>query len=211
MKYSDSHKPLPGIYTITNKVNNKIYVGSATYSTKSRLTKHLSDLRKNKHPNNYLQKSFNKYKEENFLFEHLESHSSEYCLSMEQYWMNLLEATNREKGYNICPLAGNSFGYKHTTETKKILSIKGKGRTAWNKGKKDWLSKNEIINQSILKGKPTLQYNLNGELVAEWRSSRHAARTLGYCQAAINKCCKGKQSLHKNFIWKFKELENEKI
>ena len=50
-----------GIYKITCKVNNKIYIGSTEVCFKQRFTKHKQRLRNNYHENDYLQKSWNKY------------------------------------------------------------------------------------------------------------------------------------------------------
>jgi group I intron endonuclease len=57
-----------GIYRIINKTNNKIYIGSSV-NILSRFSKHKSLLKHNKHDNDYLQNSYNKYGLENFLFE----------------------------------------------------------------------------------------------------------------------------------------------
>ena len=56
-----------GIYKIENKVNGKIYIGSSI-EVHVRLMNHKYMLRANKHDNEYLQKSFNKYGEDNFIF-----------------------------------------------------------------------------------------------------------------------------------------------
>ena len=55
----------PGIYKITNKINNKIYIGSS-YSISKRISEHKYQLRRNSHPNIHLQSSWNKYGEDNF-------------------------------------------------------------------------------------------------------------------------------------------------
>lgn len=55
------------IYKIQNKINNKLYVGSSR-NYKKRWYFHLKDLRKNNHPNIYLQTDYNKYGEDNFEF-----------------------------------------------------------------------------------------------------------------------------------------------
>ena len=56
-----------GIYKITCKVNNKIYIGSTEVCFKQRFKKHKQRLRNNYHENDYLQKSWNKYGEDNFV------------------------------------------------------------------------------------------------------------------------------------------------
>lgn len=61
-----------GVYLITNLENNKIYVGSTINSFKERWMAHIQKLRSNKHSNQYLQSSFNKYGENKFKFSILE-------------------------------------------------------------------------------------------------------------------------------------------
>lgn len=115
-----------GIYTITNLVNGKIYVGSSTSGFDKRWWRHLSYLRANKHKNTILQNSWNKYGESNFRFEVLEECEPKLCVGLEQYWINLLGVTNRNFGYNIRILAKNNFGLKHTEETKLRMSNSAK-------------------------------------------------------------------------------------
>lgn len=49
------------------------------------------------------------------------------------------------------------------------------------------------------------QYTLDGEFVAEYPSTREAARILGFSASCIGHCCNGKRNTHKNFKWKYKE------
>ena len=56
-----------GIYMITNVVNNKRYIGQSK-NISNRKIHHFSRLRGNAHYNKYLQKAFNKYGENNFIF-----------------------------------------------------------------------------------------------------------------------------------------------
>lgn len=60
-----------GVYKIYNKLNGRIYIGSAK-EFKSRYKGHIYSLRNNKHSNKFLQNDFNKCGEENFVFEVLE-------------------------------------------------------------------------------------------------------------------------------------------
>lgn len=115
-----------GIYKITCTANQKIYVGS-TYNFDSRFKTHRNSLKNNKHKNPYLQAAYNKYGEENFIYEIIEYCKEEDLLFREQYWMDLTECYVREKGFNNCVLSDRPLGYKHTEENKKIMSEKKKG------------------------------------------------------------------------------------
>jgi group I intron endonuclease len=128
---------------ITNLINNKKIIGQSK-DIESRWSKHKGNLRKNKHENNHLQKAWNKYGEENFIFEILEEYEIQHLISMEHYWCNLLDAFNYNKAYNIRPThpfgkGTNSFemrekvkkaltGKKLSEEHKLKLSLAKKGR-----------------------------------------------------------------------------------
>ena len=56
------------IYRIQNKITNDFYVGSSLHF-KQREKQHLYNLKHNKHHSSYLQNAWNKYGEENFIFE----------------------------------------------------------------------------------------------------------------------------------------------
>ncbi len=60
-----------GIYTITNTVNGKIYIGSSS-DIEARWSEHTRKLRNGVHGNIYLQRSWVKYGEESFKFEVIE-------------------------------------------------------------------------------------------------------------------------------------------
>jgi group I intron endonuclease len=89
-----------GIYTITNLLNKKMLIGQSK-NVKKRLNQHLCKLRGNYHENSYLQKSFNKYKEENFEFSILVECDESLLYSEEHYWAMLLNVHNKKYGYNI--------------------------------------------------------------------------------------------------------------
>lgn len=81
-----------------------MYIGYST-NFESRKSKHFSFLRNNNHSNEYLQRAFNEYGEENFVFEILEEYPDidNILPSMEHYWCNLLNVHNPKLGYNIRP------------------------------------------------------------------------------------------------------------
>lgn len=135
-----------GIYTITNIINSKIYVGSTKQSFNKRRNQHYHLLRKNKHPNKYLQSSYNLYGEENFIFEILEEVLPEFCLSQEQYWMNMLNVTNRDCGYNLNVNSSGKTGFKFSEESKLkmvISQLKFYGKTSEEDIQKHFLKKNK--------------------------------------------------------------------
>jgi len=120
-------KKLIGIYKFTNKLNNKIYIGSAVDLYK-RKHKHLYDLRHNAHHNKHLQRSWDKYGEENFIYEIIEYIDDENNLKIrEQYWIDKLNVCDINIGYNILPIAGNSLGYKMSEEDKKKIGDSCRG------------------------------------------------------------------------------------
>ena len=112
-----------GIYSILNIVNNKVYIGSAV-NLKKRINSHRYSLYRNRHRNSHLQFDWNKYKENSFKFDILEKVKNKNLLVKEQYWMDHYRCYISKFGYNICLVAGNTLGIKHSEETKK--KMKGK-------------------------------------------------------------------------------------
>ena len=70
-------KKVSGIYIITNKINDKVYIGESLDIYRRWHKEHLPQLRKNQHYNKELQNDFNKYGEKNFSFEVLERYSED--------------------------------------------------------------------------------------------------------------------------------------
>src|SRR5277367_6227459 len=114
-----------GIYIIRNKLNGKIYCGSAK-NLWGREKEHFKSLRENHHHNIKLQRAFNKYKEESFEFIVLILCKPEDLLRYEQVVLDKGKCT--KDGYNILPTAGSMLGYKLTQEHKRKISEGNKGR-----------------------------------------------------------------------------------
>lgn len=79
-----------GIYAIKCKKNNKMYVGSSV-NIASRFRKHKADLLKNKHHSLYLQRAWNKYGKESFIFETIEEVPKDELLDVEQMYLDCLD------------------------------------------------------------------------------------------------------------------------
>jgi len=110
-----------GVYQIINTTNNKIYVGSSI-NLKQRFNDHKKLLRHNKHPNNHLQSSWNKYGENNFKFKIIEFVVNENLLIKEQFYIDLFSSYDRKIGYNLSKIAGSTIGYRFSEESKVKMS-----------------------------------------------------------------------------------------
>lgn len=88
-----------GIYKIENLINHRVYIGQSI-TIKNRLNHHRQMLNKNIHFCDHLQKSWNKYGENNFSFEILEECSKNELDSREEYWLNYYGGFESEQTYN---------------------------------------------------------------------------------------------------------------
>lgn len=77
-----------GIYQIRNIKNNHVYIGSSK-NLKTRLKTHKNQLEKHVHLNMHLQKAYDKYGAENFIFEIIEFCSPEDRFQREQYYIDI--------------------------------------------------------------------------------------------------------------------------
>jgi group I intron endonuclease len=113
-----------GIYKILNVVNGKCYVGSAV-NLSIREYEHKRQLNNKNHPNKYLQAAWNKYSGWKFEVSVLENCEVNKLIEREQFYIDLYDCV-APKGYNLAPIAGSQLNFKHSEETKKIISKKAK-------------------------------------------------------------------------------------
>lgn len=138
-------KQKTGIYFIINKINNKIYIGSAN-NFLERKNRHIRELEKGRHHSILLQRAWDKYGRKNFEFHFIESCSKKYLFVIEQKYLDFYKPFS-PKGYNIshkaqgCCCIGErngmygkrgelnpNFGRRLSKEVKEILSLKNKGK-----------------------------------------------------------------------------------
>lgn len=123
---------ISGIYKITNKVNGKFYIGSSIDiedRCENHYYSHRKMLNRGEHYNNHLQNAWNKYGEENFIFEVIELYPSSIetkdkknktrLLILEQKYLDILTPWKKEIGYNI---SKNSSGGNLGDEVNKKIS-----------------------------------------------------------------------------------------
>ena len=108
-----------GIYMCTCSGNNKSYIGQAQ-DVKLRKCQHLSELRGKCHFNQYLQNSYNKYKEYSFSWTVLEYCDESELDEREIYWIAYYDTY--KNGFNANEGGSGNRGYKRSEETNKKAS-----------------------------------------------------------------------------------------
>ena len=137
-----------GIYKITNKINNKFYIGQSK-NVKRRIIEHKCVYHET---NKSLKAAYKKYGIENFDFEILEQCDLEKLNEREKYWIKELKPQyNRTTGGDGSP--------NHCVDEKTRQILKQKGKEFWNN--LDDETKNKIINQN-LKG-PAIGHKVSEE------------------------------------------------
>lgn len=100
-----------GIYKIVNVYNEKSYIGSSI-DIHDRWLVHRKSLNRGNHHSIKLQRAWNKYGEDSFVFIILETCNSEFLLDREEYYL-----ISQEPKYNVYLSAGSTLGTKKSTET----------------------------------------------------------------------------------------------
>jgi group I intron endonuclease len=103
-----------GIYRIRNLVNNKCYIGSSK-NINRRWHRHKCGLRNNHHENVILQRAWNKYGEENFVFEVIEECDLSILLETEQKYLDL------NPKYNIGKKSSGGDNLSHNPNKEEII------------------------------------------------------------------------------------------
>ena len=119
-----------GIYCITDKLNDKVYVG-ATGNFRKRYIAWKTVLKRNKCHNPELQARYNHHGDKIFRYEVLEICDPEKLEAREEYWCLKLNSIN-EGGYNYISPSRN---YVPDCVGRKI-SASNSGKNNWNYGNK---------------------------------------------------------------------------
>lgn len=110
------------VYLWRNLINGKIYVGQ-TQNFYDRVLQY----KRGNDDHRVIGKALLKYGLDNFdisiLAKDIPLEKLDEC---EQYWIDYYNCCNRSIGYNVCKEANTTRGYKHTEETKTIMSEKRK-------------------------------------------------------------------------------------
>jgi len=116
------------VYQILNTSNGKRYIGSSRH-LEWRWVTHKQQLKRGNHHSRHLQRAWDKYGEEPFIFEILEVVlDPSILLAREQYYLDLYQPWEAETGYNSAHIAGSNAGMRRSPEVKARISAALKGR-----------------------------------------------------------------------------------
>jgi group I intron endonuclease len=215
-----------GIYKIENKVNGKVYVGQSV-NIESRWKAHKSELRRDTHYNTHLQKSWNKYGEDNFEFSVIEECLEQELDDKEIYWIDYYHCCEAEYGYNSqiggtgdilyrpvlqFDLSGNFIKeWKNSREAFLSTGTPQQGiyGCCMKKFKHSryfiWVYKDDYIDKSSLdwylqnqKSKNVNQYDLYGRFIKTWKNHKEIKNTLGY---NVSQCTSHTLLSSHGYIW----------
>jgi len=121
------------IYLITNKINNKKYVGKTNFSIEKRFREHCLESKKERSSDRPLYRAMNKYGIENFSISVIEECLSKESSEKEIYWIGRFDSYGKN-GYNAT-IGGDSkilYNYKELSDMyeeyksiKKVAEIAG--------------------------------------------------------------------------------------
>lgn len=206
------------IYKITNKINNKIYIGKTCRSIPIRWKEHCS--KANQNDKFYLHNAIFKYGKENFIIEKIdETNNEEIINQLEQYWINFYNSNNREYGYNLtnggegnCKYNWNEFRelWDNGYSIKEIANIYNCDRHTVGDSLKNYknYSYEESLKRSSYMKKAIKQYDKNKNLINTYRSIKEAAIDNNCSEASISKCLKNKTYSTCGYFWTY---ENEQL
>lgn len=201
MKTNLELKQKSGIYRIRCLSNKKLYIGSAV-DLYNRCCCHIKELDGMYHHSIKLQRAWNKYGKVNFIFEIVEECNAAKCIEREQHYLDTIlfasagDSRFDKLGYNICRIAGNSLGYRHTEKTRQLMSeIKSKryiGSGNPNFGKK--ASQSTITKLRMAAAKLTItEVQEIRNLLKMGITQREIADRFGVRQQAISKIHTGQR------------------
>lgn len=207
---------MPYIYKITNKINNKIYIGKTLETIEVRWKEHIKDSKRERCENRPLYAALNKYGADNFTIEEVEECSAENLNEREIYWIEYFRSF--KNGYNAT-IGGDGKAYcdydliltlyREGFSLKEISEKLGYGADTCSKALKTFgITSKELIDNGRNKIRKTIvQLDKDTEEVIQAFSSlKEAYVSLGKQSSGhIAAVCQGKRKSAYGFKWKYGE------
>lgn len=210
---------ISGIYCILNLITGDDYIGSSE-DIPSRFSAHRWLLNSNKHHSIYLQRAWNKYGGEAFIFFIIEK-ITESILATEQIYLD-----KEKPSYNMSPLAtrpvkktieihqyssdGNYLkSFNGIREASRILNTSSGKLTDVLKGRKrsaagylwSYIKYNKITPKPVTNKKAVIQYDLENNIVNKFSSIAEAGRKTTASLQNISRCIKGYRKTSGGYKW----------
>lgn len=205
------------VYKVTNKINNKVYIGITSKGLSARWKEHLYNA---EHDCPFkLHRAIRKYGKENFSIELIDfCNSWEELEEKEKYYISEYKSLQDEFGYNMTEggdgtigryvtmetrdkIRQKAIGREVSAETREKLSEAGKIRT---EGRQAYWNSGEIGSN---RRKPILQYSKEGYFIKEFDGVNIAANELHMSATTIITALKHKNivgSKRNPYIWVYK-------
>ena len=206
------------VYKITNKVNNKVYIGITSKGISARWKEHIYSA---EHGCPFkLHNAIRKYGKENFSIELIDfCNSWEELTEKEQYYISEYKSLQDEYGYNMTEGGDGTFGRCHTEETKEKIRQKAIGREVTEATRLKLSEAGKIITEAreayrnsgnigSSRRKPVLQYTKDGKFISEYRGVNEASRLTGIHVTTLSNALKGRNVIGSKvnpYIWVYKE------
>lgn len=210
------------IYKITNLINNKVYIGQTSRQIEIRWSEHI---RHGFNPNDkgysrHLYRSMRKYGLDSFSIDIIESCDNDLMSDRETFWIKFYNSSNPDCGYNLTLGGEGTVLIDYDEVYKKYdaglplgviakeMNISRSNLTQILKGYENydkctaWERAMEEV--SLNKGNRVSQYDLHGNFINTFQSSKVAARSVpNTTRANIMGCCKNKRGTSGGFQWRF--------
>ena len=207
--------------------SSNYFIYGSTVHPERRKQSHLTDLKKGKHCNSFLQKVYNKYNDFDFTVVQ-ENIPEEILRQVEDIWIgaNCAKVLDNKNGLNI--IDGTRLDFNIIVREKKSLSMKKymsslSVEERSNKAKKAVKTRAErfdlskLISESRQKYKyenwdnnqsyPVLQLELDGTPLKLWASSYQAEKEKDFSSSHIRRCCLGLSKTYKKYKWEYADKE----
>jgi len=189
------------IYTITNKTDNKTYVGQTVRELDTRWKDHL----KKRSNCRYLKSAINKYGVENFVFNLV-------CITFDNM-LDDMEIQYIQKynclvpnGYNL-RLGGNSGTHNAETKQKIAETLKTKHKNGLIRSIMTQESINKlIITQKNKRKNKIIQFDIEGNRLNSFDSCKEAADYVGISRTSISRCCNDAAKTASGYVWKYEAI-----
>lgn len=175
---------MTGIYKITNKNNDKVYIGQSV-DISHRRSCHEYDLKNNRHKNIYLQRAYN-MEPDAFSFEIICYCNEEDLDELEMFYINKYNSADSHYGYNLDKSARGTG--RKSEETKRKMSEVKKGNTAMC-----GIKLSEEWKKHLSEAQPHKKRVICIDTGEVYESFADAARRTGLNRSKIVSVCTGKR------------------